>query len=394
MLVSKKHKKSAFKTRLVKKISDIPEQDWRSVYPDVLESYGFFKNLDDSNLDQFAMHYIVVYDRKTPIAATTLFLLNYSLDTSISGPLRRMTNAITKRIPSIFSLKAVVCGMPIGEGRIGTAGNKDAIMHLILRKIEQVAKKNRAALIAFKDFRHSDMDTLDPLTKKGFAKFDSLPTTVLDVNFKNFEEYLSTLSAANRYDLRRKFRKVDGKIKIDLKIAEDLDEKSLKDVYKLYLDIVEKHDMGFELLPITFFKNLPENMPGKVKYFLWTMDGKLAAFLLCLVSKDTLIDYYVGMDYSIAHDYHLYFLKFRDILNWCIENNIKKYEMGITGYEPKRRLGFEFVPLYLYAKLRNRAFRPIFNFICHFLKFEHFDPSIRKGKERHAAKKPNKQNKS
>ena len=60
--------------------------------------------------------------------------------------------------------------------------------------------------------------------------------------------------------------------------------------------------------------------------------------------------------------------------------------MGITGYEPKRRLGFEFVPLYIYVKLRNRALRPVFNFICSFLKFENFDPSLQKAKERQSKK--------
>jgi predicted N-acyltransferase len=386
MLVSSRHKKSLFKTKVVKRISDIPENDWKKVYPDVLESYDFFKNLDEANLDQFAMRYIIAYDRKTPVAATTAFLLNYSLDTSISGPLRRLTNSIKKRLPNMFSLKAVVCGMPMGEGRIGAIGEKETVMGLVLRKLEQIAKKNKSALLAFKDFRREDTDMLDPLKKKGFAKFDSLPTTVLDVKFKNFEEYLKTLSAASRYDLRRKFKKVDGTVKIDMKIVDDLDEQSLKEVYKLYLDILDKHDMGFELLPIAFFRNLSKNMPGKVKYFLWRIDGKLAAFLLCLVSKDTLIDYYVGLDYSIAYDYHLYFLKFRDVLKWCIDKKIKKYEMGITGYEPKRRLGFEFVPLFLYAKLRNRALRPIFNLMCHFLKFEHFDPSLQKAKKRQSSK--------
>lgn len=382
MLVSSRHKKSAFNAKVVKRISDIPENEWRKVYPDVLESYNFFKNLDEASLDQFTFYYLMVYDRKSPVAATTIFLLNYSLDTSINGPLRRVTNSLKKRFPNVFSVKAVVCGMPIGEGRMGSVGQNDAVMETILRKLEQMAKKNKAAIIAFKDFDQKYTGLLDPLKKKGFTKFDSLPTTILNVKFKDFEEYLNTLSAANRYDLRRKFRKVDGHVKIDLEIVEDLTEPVLQEVYKLYLDIVNKHDMGFELLPIAFFEKISKNMPGNIKYFLWRLDGKLVAFLLCLVSEDTLIDYYVGMDYSIAHKYHLYFLKFRDILNWCIKNNIKRYEMGITGYEPKRRLGFNFVPLYLYAKLRNRALRPAFNFMCQFLKFEHFDPSIKKGRER------------
>ncbi len=329
---------------------------------------------------------MIVYSRKMPVAATTLFMLNYSLNTSINGPLRRITNSIKKRFPRVFSIKAVVCGVPMGEGRIGNAGQDSAVMETILRKLEQMAKKNRASIIAFKDFQQKYTPLLDPLKRKGFTKFDSLPTTMLDINFRDFEEYLGTLSAPNRYDLRRKFKKVDGRVKIDLEIANDLEEPVLREVYQQYLDIVNKHDMGFELLPIAFFKNISKNMPGKVRYFLWRIDGKLAAFLLCLVSEDTLIDYYVGLDYSIAYKYHLYFLKFRDVLNWCIKNNIKKYEMGITGYEPKRRLGFNFVPLYLYAKLRNRTMRPVFNFICQFLKFEHFDESLKKAKKRVAEK--------
>jgi len=382
LIVSRRHKRLSLKTKVVKRIADIPADDWKRVFPDVLENYDFFNTLDESNLGQFFFYYIMVYERNIPIAASTCFLLNYSLDTSISGPLRRVTNSIKKIMPNIFSLKAVVCGMPIGQGRIGITGQADMAIKAILRRMEQIARKNRVPIIAFKDFDQTYTRMLDPLQKIGFAKFDSLPSTELNVWFKDFEEYLKTLSSANRYDLRRKFRRVDGLVKIDMEIVEALEDGILQEVYKLYLDIIAKHDMGFELLPIEFFKNISKNMPRHTKFFLWRIEGKLVAFLLCLVSKDILIDYYVGLDYSIAHKYHLYFVKFRDILNWCIKNNIKKYEMGITGYEPKRRLGFDFVPLYLYVKLRNRMFRPIFKLICQFLKFENFDPSLKKAKKR------------
>lgn len=387
MLVSSRHKKPIFKTRVVKKISEILEDDWKKVYPDVPENYGFFKNLDEADLSQFDMHYIIIYDKKIPVAATPFFLLDYSLDMSISGPIRRLTNSVKKHLPNVFSIKAVVCGFPMGEGHIGIIGEKGAILNTIVRKLEQVARKNKAAVIAFKDFDHIYSNLLDPLKKTGFAKFDSLPTTRLNVRFNNFEEYIKTLSSVNRYDLRRKFKKIDGRVKIKMEIVDTLDEMTLKDIYKLYLGMVETHDMKFELLPIAFFKNISKNIPGNAKYFLWKVDGKLVAFLLCLVSKDILIDYYTGLDYSIAHKYHLYFLNFRDVLNWCIENNIKIYEMGTTGYEPKRRLGFEVVPLFLYVKLRNRTFRPFFNLICHFLKFEHFDPSLKKAKKRQVEKR-------
>ena len=380
MIVSKRHKRLALKTRVVKRITQIPAGDWNRVYPDVLESYNFYKTLDEISLDQFSLFYIAVYDRKTPVAATACFIMNYPLDTSISGPLRRVTNAIRKVMPNIFSLKAVICGMPMSQGKIGIAGDPDAVMKVILRRLEQIAKKKKAPIIAFKDFDQAHTKTLDPLQNRGFTKFDSLPTTMLNVWYKDFEEYMTTLSSASRYDLRRKFKKVDGHVNFDFKIVDAIDDGELREVYKLYLDIVAKHDMGFELLPIEFFRNIAINMPGQTKYFLWRIDGKLAMFLFGLVSKDVFIDYYVGLDYSITHKYHLYFVKFRETLNWCIKNRIKQYEMGITGYEPKRRLGFDFVPLYIYAKLRNRALRGAFNFICQFLKFENFDPALKRGK--------------
>lgn len=385
MIISSRHKKLGLKTKVTRRISEIPVADWNRIFPDILEGYDFFRAMDESGLEQFSFYYIMVYNRKVPVGAAACFLVDYSLDTSINGPLRRVTNGIKKFAPNIFSLKALVCGIPMSRGRIGVAGDSDAAVRTILRRMEQIAKKSRAAIIAFKDFDQSCTKLLDPLQKTGFSKFDSLPTTELNILFKDFEEYLKTLSGANRYDLRRKFKKVDGHIAIDLEVVDALDDRALQDVYKLYMDIVVKHDMGFEVLPMSFFRNISKNMPGRVKFFLWRIDGKLVTFLFSLVSGDLLIDYYLGLDYSIAYKYHLYFVKFRDCMNWCIKHKIKKYEMGITGYEPKRRLGFDFVPLYLYVKLRNRMLRPVFNLICQFLKFENFDPDLKEAKRRNSS---------
>jgi predicted N-acyltransferase len=380
LIVSKRHKRTGLKTRVVRKITDIDAAEWKSVFPDVLESYEFLKTLDECNLEQFSLYYIMVYKGRAPVGATACFLVNYSLDTSISGPLRRISNSIKKAVPNIFSIKAFVCGMPIGQGRIGVIGDRDEVVKAILRRIEQAAKKLRASIVAFKDFDSTYDDMLSPLKKAGFTKFESLPTTELEVRFRDFEDYLKTLSGATRYDLRRKFKKVSGLEPVRLEIVDSLNEGMLDDVYRLYLDIVAKNEMNFELLPKDFFRKISENMPGRAKFFLYRIDGVLGAFLFCLISKEMFIDYYVGLNYSVAHKYHLYFIKFRDVLNWCIKHGIKTYEMGMTSYEPKRRLGFSLVPLYLYVKLRNRALRPVFNFICQFLKFENFDPELRKSK--------------
>jgi len=174
--------------------------------------------------------------------------------------------------------------------------------------------------------------------------------------------------------LKRKFKEIDGKINIDLEVTSQLKGNDLQEVYALYLQTYARSEIGLEKLTPDFFEKISKNMPHEVKFFLWRMNHKIVAFALCMVSGDYFIDYYLGFDYGVAYQYHLYYVRFRDLMKWCIENNIKKYEMGSTAYEPKRRLNFNFIPLYIYAKHRNKFFNPIFKGFCHIVKPANFDP--------------------
>lgn len=386
MIISRRHKRLSIKTRVVRRADEISPEAWRRVWPPVIEDQGFYRAIDDACLDQFTFYYILAYRRNHLVGIAPCFLMDYPLDTSVLGTLRRVSNAIKRVSPRIFSLRAFVCGCPIACGRIAISEDKDHVFRAITRRIEQMAKKKKASVIGYKDIERSDTPLFDTLQKTGYSKFDSLPNTEMNVWFSDFEEYLKTLTGASRYDLRRKFKRIDGKANIHMEVTSSLDDKTLETIYGLYRQTEAAHEMGFEILTIDFFRNIVRYMPESVKFFFWKMDGRIVAFVMCLVSHDRLNDYYVGLDYSVAHEYHLYFLKFRDVLNWCIKHRIKTYEMGLSGYEPKRRLGFDFVPLYLYVKLRNRLIRPLFKVFCQLLRFENFDPDLKmarsKGKSR------------
>ncbi len=132
--------------------------------------------------------------------------------------------------------------------------------------------------------------------------------------------------------------------------------------------------MGLEKLTPDFFRIAPRNMPGEVKFFLWRIEGKMVAFAFCLVKGGYFIDYYLGFDYELAHSNYLYFVRFRDLLRWCIEHSMVTYEMGVTSYESKRRLGFRFVRLYFYMKFLNPVVNCIAPFVKVFFSPERFDP--------------------
>ncbi len=367
-------------TKVVRKIEEISPEDWNKTFPGVLENYHFFKTLDESHFDQFSLYYILVYDQDGVVGATSCFLMNYPLDTTVQGPLKTLTSALKNIFPSIFNLRALICGLPMGPGRIGILGEKNEVIQAVLKCLEQIANDEKVSIIAFKDFDAHYTDNLDPLQREGFWKFESMPNTEMEIKFKSFDEYLKTLSRASRDGIKRKFKKVDGQVEIDLEISNALNG-SLEEAHALYLQTSAKNDVNFEILPKEFFKNISKNMPDETKYFLWRINKKLVAFALCLVSDDYFIDYYLGFDYSIAYDYHLYFVRFRDLMNWCIQNKIKRYEMGSTSYEPKKRLGFNFIPLYGYVRHRQRWINSFLKLLSRFLKPENFDQTLKELKK-------------
>ena len=350
---------SAFRIEIVRKIEDIPLQDWNRVFPNVLEGYPFFKTLDESGFEQFSFYYILVYDDFTLVGAAPCFLMNYPLETTLQGPLKNIADTLKKFFPPIFNLRALICGYPMGPGQLGVQGDFNRMFDAILKRMDKIASDEKVSVLAFKDFGCAYTGALDRLQQEGFCKFESLPSTEMDIAFNDFEHYLSTLSGATRYDLRRKFKKVDGRVKIDMEVTGELGD-ALDEAFALFLQTEAKGEIHFEKIPKTFFEKIAENMPGTAKYFLWRVNGKLVAFTFCLVSDERFIDYYLGLDYTVAHQYHLYFVRFRDLMNWCIQNKIKKYEMGNTGYDPKKRLDFKFIPLYVYPKHRNKWINPFF----------------------------------
>jgi predicted N-acyltransferase len=368
---------SGLTIKITRKIEQIPSQEWGRVYPDILESYYFFKTIDESNFSGFSFYYILVYKESSLVGAVPCFFMDYPLDTTIQGPFKNFATVLRSIFPAIFSLKAVVCGSPTCEGRIGIIGeDKVKVLDTIVAGLQQIAKAKKASIIAFKDFNEDYTEILDHLLKKGFYKINGYPSVEIDMRFKSINEYLKSLSRVSRKSLKKKFKKVDALAQINLEISNDLGD-SLDAAHQLYLQTFAKSAIHFEEYTKDFLKNISQNMPDEVKFFLWRVNGKLAAFNLCLASADVLVDEFLGLDYALAYKYNLYFITFRDIINWCIENGIKRYESGALTYDTKRRLGCRFVPLYLYVKHENKCINPFFKILCTLLKPENFDPALR-----------------
>src|SRR4051812_5884990 len=80
-----------------------------------------------------------------------------------------------------------------------------------------------------------------------------------------------------------------------------------------------------------------------------------------MIEGDSVYSEYMGLDYRVALDIHLYFIIMRDVIEWAIENKLKRYCSTDLNYEPKYHFRFTLEPLDLYvrhvSRLPNRVLR-------------------------------------
>ncbi len=166
------------------------------------------------------------------------------------------------------------------------------------------------------------------------------------------------LSKSTRKDLRRKFRDAASAEPIALEVVTDATP-YVEEIYPLYLNVYRKSPLQFERLTKDYLCRVGREMPDKVRFFIWRQAGKAVAFSLCMIQGDSIYDEYLGLDYTVALDLHLYFYTLRDIVEWAIKQGMKWYCSSALNYDPKRRLKCELMPLDLYVTHTS----PIANFV-------------------------------
>jgi hypothetical protein len=95
------------------------------------------------------------------------------------------------------------------------------------------------------------------------------------------------------------------------------------------------------------------------------------------IKGETAIDKFIGFDKELSHKYHLYYVTFVNNIEYCIKNGLRFYQMGITDYKPKIRLGAKLVPLYIYVKLLNPFLNIFSKIIARFVEPARFDPGLK-----------------
>jgi predicted N-acyltransferase len=308
--------------------------------------------LVDQTIPSFEYHYLLLEDYSGSVRGIQpVFVCAQSILDGLQG---RFAERIRRLAPKLGVLRILMAGSPVGEGGLGAdAGDRRWCAWALGLALPLAARRLRASMVVLKEFPADQRSVLDELPALGYTRVASMPDVTLDLDFKNFDEHLQrSLSSATRKDLRRKFRDARRLAPVTLEVTNDISDR-VDELYPLYLQVYERATLRFERLTPEYLRGLGRTMPDRARFFIWTQRGKPVAFNACTLHENSIWADYLGMDYGVALDLHLYFIVMRDVIDWGCQAGLRRYCGTSLGYEPKLRLGLHLLPMDLYLRHRN-----------------------------------------
>jgi len=345
--------------RILSRSDLVHSEAWPRAFAGKTKDHRFYEIVADTLGSSFEHHYLSLEDRDGNVRGIQpVFFVQQNLVEGIPA-LRAAVEMVRKRFPRFLTMRLLMVGNAAGEGHL--AGDAAWVARALREVLPIFAARSKASLIVFKDFPATYRETLDELAWADFIRVPSMPMTELPLDYRDFDHYVSTLGASTRKDLRRKFRRIAEADPIDVDVVTDLTP-FVDEVYPFYLQVHERSPMKFERLTKEYLCELGRRMPDRVRFFIWRQQGKAIAFSVALVHEGTIYDDYLGLDYRVALDLHLYFHTLRDILSWSLAQGLKRYRSSPLNYQPKLHLGCTLYPLDLYVRhanpILNKVFRP------------------------------------
>jgi predicted N-acyltransferase len=175
--------------------------------------------------------------------------------------------------------------------------------------------------------------------------------------YRDFNDFLQTLSASKRKMLKRERRRVSEQGVSLLRIAgQDISDLQWQVFFQFYTMTYLKNGSQ-PYLNLTFFKQIAATMAEQLLLVLAIKDNKYVAAALSFVGSDTLYGRYWGCyeEYNSLHFEACYYQG----LDYCIEHGLKQFDSGAQG-EHKISRGFE----------------PITTYSAHWLKDDRFAQAI------------------
>jgi predicted N-acyltransferase len=305
---------------IIDTIRDIDEQEWNFLAGDtrVEGSHGWYRTMEDSGMKK--LQYVIVRDTTLKAAAVC----------------RLYTDRIYTMEVTLLDVKPF---------HFATESHVDTL----LEGLKKINKMQHAKGLMFLFHEKEPLNTVKKQVKKS-TDFQMRENTYIDLDFNDFEDYLSSLNGKVRRSIRITLNKAN---RLSIQSVFTNEFSHWKEVtHQLQGYFCAQHNDYRQHLPEKFYEALEKNLKDSAELMLFLKEGIPLAFGLALNSP-TISQLKIGGADPHYRRYHAYFLIYYEGIRRAIERGQKKIFFGPSTYEFKEKIGCKRKDIYGLVKLEN-----------------------------------------
>jgi Acetyltransferase (GNAT) domain len=366
---------------VVSRLEAMQSRHWATAFGSQAKDRRYYELVEDTIHAEFDYRYFAVRNWNGEICGIQpFFILDLDLLVGTRPRIGRLTGVIRRLWPRFMHTRALMVGCAAGEGHLdgGDDFARGFNARLLASTIVKEARRLQAGLVVLKEFPAKYRRPLECFIQNDFTRVPSLPNVRLNIDYASFEEYMRrALSGGARRKLRLKFRATEAAPPIEMSIVDDITP-IIDEVYPLYLQVYHRSKLHFEKLTEAYFCGLGRRIGDKARFFIWRQNGKMVAFVSCILQGDTIHAEYLGLDYAVAIDLHLYHYTFRDLISWGIAGGYKWFRSTGLNYDPKLHLRYQLDPIDLYVRHTSTICNSLLSRVLPWLEPTRYDKTLKK----------------
>ncbi len=371
--------------RVHSSFAEIPQAIAHHLLDEFFDNLGYYRAVEAAPPPGFKLGAISAGAPTRPIAVAPLFAVDYRLDTSLQGGLRRLTDRLHKQWPRVLSLPLLAMGpallnkFTVGFANQLSADERQEAFSVMLIALEREAERRNSALLIVRSIDDEQAALLDsPLRAQGYRRITCLPNVVIDLSdLASFDQYLMTLSKKRRANFRQKLRALE-QVHIDFPDSVAGLEDELATLFdNTRTNSAQRYD-AFDMLHPEYFGAQKKYMGERMQFALAWDGPQLLGFLSLLVAPTAMMAPDFGTRYPRGRELNVYFLCFMKAVQFAIEHGVKLFDMGGTTYGTKLQFGGRLSRRWIYLKFRNGHVNRLLGPLVHAFDFERNDPELRR----------------
>lgn len=280
----------------------------------------------------------------------------FAMKMDFSGLNKNITPEVGKIMkqwfPDFMVMNILECGLisGLGETISVSEGFMSSCFPMIVHEMEATATEIGSDIILIRDipfYKFNEYRSI--LFEKKFMPVLGFPSTQIELKWDSFETYLNSLKSHSHRDICGHLSKMDMQT-LSVEIIQDFGKYANR-LEQLWQNVhARSHEYVHEKLNDIYFTKINEHLEGWTFIIAVKKDEEIIAFAFCLEGRDVLYFLYVGLDYELNKQYHLYFNLHLLGIQEAIKRKKKFIDFGITSYEYKLVLGCELKPLLYFIK--------------------------------------------